>query len=1032
MRVFVAAFIVVVSVSLAQAERRVALVFGADRYEHIRPLTNAVNDARAVEDALDALGFEVFSETNRSLKRMRRALEDFAEDAAGADVAFVFFAGHGVEIAGENRLLPTDASTASLDALKASSLSLEELRETVAKVAKIGLIVLDACRNDPFSVISDPEGRGVNALRLPKTVKPGLGRMGRAENTLFAFSAAPGETASDGEDGNSPFTTALTKYLGTEGLEIRSVLTLVQQEVYDRSRGMQLPYVESGLPSLFFASETTDELPERERLLLAMAEVDADLRADVERIAQELSVPLAAIYGAVIGTDINDRKPKQRRRILRDAAQAFIDVRDQIRRLSSSDERVTKLRSEAEAQYALGAYETARALMSKAVELDVSSQESLSENLNKRILSEAATRYLMGRAAAARTDYKVAISDYEAAISRISDLTTNDYAPELVRQHGDLLVALARAHLSDGNNEAAISGLRQNLTLMKSRSDRSPDNLEWRLDTTIAMNRLANTLVGQHQWDEGLELFFESYLMREEMVEFEPDNPKWQHYFANAHTLAARTERRTGRNLLDIRSSLSSALDIRKEIDLSEDQIAALSREAGSQHYPPFPSYEDLRRSLHRNYLELGTTVGQLSKFDIADGVEDDYLARAWDLLQTGRFIAFELVLDSPDNPAYQEMLADSDSRIGDLYMDAGDPAEALVYFEERRDELATRVAENPDSQFTLNLLADQYLRVAEAQRKLGDYQSALLTAVVGMETVDRLIASNPNRYSTEISKYNFLVEKGKIETLLGDADSMLNTLGDAIPYVVNLDNQHPEFYFWHRNLVHEYAENGRAYFSDGNLDAARSSFMEAKEIANVVKDKLALLGRLIESRNNDDELDSELKELEQNGWGKFVNDYDTWQLELWGLQNDFGLIHEKQGETHDAMKSFEAGYQHLINYANSNFLYFQHKKYYFYSIDKISSIAKSLNMSEKAVRYLKDAVQLLVYDDGELPEDFDDRYRLMTVYSSLAELGENSRENLKRAIALSKELEGEGWIDSDGDYTASNLEKRLQKSVAD
>ncbi len=263
LRVVLAAIIIAVSASLAHAERRVALVFGADRYETIRPLANAVSDARAVEDALDALGFEVFTEANRDLRRMRRALADFSEDAKGADVAFVFFAGHGVEIAGQNMLLPTDASTASLDALRESSLPLEELRETVSKVAKIGLIVLDACRDDPFAMVSDPKGRGVSALRLPKTVKPGLGRMGKAENALFAFSAAPGETASDGEGANSPFTAALTKYLGTEGLEIRSVLTLVQQEVYDRSRGTQLPYVESGLPSLFFASQSADELPER-------------------------------------------------------------------------------------------------------------------------------------------------------------------------------------------------------------------------------------------------------------------------------------------------------------------------------------------------------------------------------------------------------------------------------------------------------------------------------------------------------------------------------------------------------------------------------------------------------------------------------------------------------------------------------------------------------------------------------------------------------------------------------------------------
>ena len=247
---------VVFLAGVASAERRVALVMGDDDYRTVRKLDNAINDARTLEETLKKLGFDVFLEPDRDLRRMRRALDDFREDAKGADVALVFFAGHGVEIGGENRLLPVDADASSLKALKASSLPLEEVRATVSAVSRVGLIILDACRNDPFGA-SDGSGRGVVALARDKDVKPGLGRIGRAENTLFAFSAAPGETASDGADGHSPFTTALAKYLGTDGLEIRSVLTLVQQEVYDLSRGKQLPYVESGLPNLFFASTSS-------------------------------------------------------------------------------------------------------------------------------------------------------------------------------------------------------------------------------------------------------------------------------------------------------------------------------------------------------------------------------------------------------------------------------------------------------------------------------------------------------------------------------------------------------------------------------------------------------------------------------------------------------------------------------------------------------------------------------------------------------------------------------------------------------
>ena len=325
---------------------------------------------------------------------MRRALDDFAEDAEGADVALVFFAGHGIEIAGENRLLPVDADASSLQALKDSTLPLEEVRETVAKIAKVGLIVLDACRNDPFAGLDGGEGRGVVALTEAKEIKPGLGRMGRAENILFAFSAAPGQTAADGADGHSPFSAALKKYLGTDGLEIRSVLTLVQQEVYDKSLGKQLPYVESGLPKLFFAAQDSQEIPERERLLLAMADVTADLRAEVEQIAGDADMPLAPLFGALISSDAASLDGAARSARLREAADAFVKVRSEMRSLASDDPEVTKLRGEAEEQLALGAFETARAKLAEAAGIDGKSRKSLKENFVKRTLSEAATHYI--------------------------------------------------------------------------------------------------------------------------------------------------------------------------------------------------------------------------------------------------------------------------------------------------------------------------------------------------------------------------------------------------------------------------------------------------------------------------------------------------------------------------------------------------------------------------------------------------------------------------------------------------------------
>ena len=104
------------------------------------------------------------------------------------------------------------------------------------------------------------------------------------------------------------------------------MLTLVQQEVYDRTRGAQLPYVESALPRLFFAAGQSDALTERERLLLAMADLTPDLRAEVEAVAEQADVPLAPIFGALLAADLTAATPSERAAGLSEAAQAFLNA----------------------------------------------------------------------------------------------------------------------------------------------------------------------------------------------------------------------------------------------------------------------------------------------------------------------------------------------------------------------------------------------------------------------------------------------------------------------------------------------------------------------------------------------------------------------------------------------------------------------------------------------------------------------------------------------------------------------------------
>lgn len=324
----------------AAAERRVALLIAAERHDPLRPLANPRRDVVALRGVLERLDFEVWVETDRTLVRLRRALEDFRSDAAGADVALVRFAGHGTEVGGGNLLLPVDASAESHEALRAGALPLEELAAVAREVAGSVLILVDACRDAPFG-----EGaEGTRAAERPDpggaAVRPGLGRMGRADGVLYAFAAAPGEVAADGPaGGNAPFAAALQRHLGTDGVEIRSALTLVQQDVCDRTRRAQLPYIESGLPRLFFAT-TTGNLSERDRLLQAMADLSGDHRAQIERIVAARAMPLAPLYAAFLSAGLDRLGWEERERRLAEAAAAWAAHHERLRGLESFDARV--------------------------------------------------------------------------------------------------------------------------------------------------------------------------------------------------------------------------------------------------------------------------------------------------------------------------------------------------------------------------------------------------------------------------------------------------------------------------------------------------------------------------------------------------------------------------------------------------------------------------------------------------------------------------------------------------------------------
>ena len=221
----------------AQADGRVALVVGNGAYTQTGTLANPVNDARAVGAALNRIGFDATVLEDLDRNKMGDALRQFEEDSDGADMALLFYAGHGMEMDGANYLIPVDARLASASAVGLETIQLD-LVLGMMENAKMRIVILDACRNNPFVRSWRRAERG--NVRSDG----GLADVARGEGLLVAYAAAPGRVAADGDGSeNSPYTTVLLKHLERPGVEIIHMFRDVGVEVGSLTTGDQQPFV---------------------------------------------------------------------------------------------------------------------------------------------------------------------------------------------------------------------------------------------------------------------------------------------------------------------------------------------------------------------------------------------------------------------------------------------------------------------------------------------------------------------------------------------------------------------------------------------------------------------------------------------------------------------------------------------------------------------------------------------------------------------------------------------------------------------
>lgn len=260
------------SAGAAHADKRVALVIGVSKYQQVPRLTNPARDADAVAALFKQSGFDVINnQRDVGIVELRRVIREFSETARDADIAVVYYAGHGIEVDGTNYLVPADAKLASDFDIEDETISLDRVLKALEGTKRLRLVILDACRDNPFAntmkrtVASRAIGRGL------AKVEPTM------SDTLIAFAAKAGAVASDGDGTNSPFAAALVKYIAEPGLDLRLAFGRVRDDVLKSTGYRQEPFVYGSL-----GGQTMSLVP----AVAKPADPEAEARVDYELAAQ--------------------------------------------------------------------------------------------------------------------------------------------------------------------------------------------------------------------------------------------------------------------------------------------------------------------------------------------------------------------------------------------------------------------------------------------------------------------------------------------------------------------------------------------------------------------------------------------------------------------------------------------------------------------------------------------------------------------------------------------------------------------------
>ncbi len=267
-----AALLLGLAPDVALADKRVALVVGNSKYQTVNPLPNPARDATAIAKMFRDAGFEsvdtLIDVGNLDFKRGIRKFEDTAADA---DIAVIYYAGHGIEIGGTNYLIPVDARLASDRDAPDEAITLDRLVTSANSAKKLRVVILDACRDNPFTATMRRD-----SLAAKRGISSGLTRVDPSTtDTLIAYAAKAGSTAEDGDGDHSPFTSALLRDLTVPGRDIRIAFGYVKDDVMKSTSGRQEPFVYGSLGGGVYS--LVPSLPQSQEPSVADAKADFEL-----------------------------------------------------------------------------------------------------------------------------------------------------------------------------------------------------------------------------------------------------------------------------------------------------------------------------------------------------------------------------------------------------------------------------------------------------------------------------------------------------------------------------------------------------------------------------------------------------------------------------------------------------------------------------------------------------------------------------------------------------------------------------------